>query len=432
MKMFLLPILFVFPFASFAQEVPSPPVEAATTTTTLELVKPTETKEEIHPEFPEFEFKSYGYIVFGQRETFKSVQNLEPFVRREMDLAEIAFEGEYEISPTAEIEFEIEIEHGGVGSAIEFDPFEEFGEFESEIEKGGEVVLHELYYTKFFNKYKSALKIGKFPVFISLGSVITKPSRYASILVSDVEARMIPLGWTEMGVQFEHQMGPVKARLGLANGLNSEFFRSYSWVGGGYQRHFETTNGDDLAAIASLELGDVSKGRGFAISRYYGDTTGNRYKIDKLTEPATVMLLSFMGAYKYKNVGFMGQLIQGELENSDLVSQKNATLGGLAKPKAFSPLGHIAVLQTAQISYDVAEDFTFFVKAEHVDTFAEIQGNIAKNPRYDVNKRGGGFVWFFDTAAFLKAQYLREKTNLVGLPETYQMNFAFGFDLDRF
>lgn len=383
-------------------------------------------------EFPKLEFKSYGYMVYGQKETFKTVQNLKPITRREMDLAEIAFEGEYLLNENAKFEFEVEIEHGGVGTTIEFDPFEEFGEFESEIEKGGEVVLPEFYYKKTFPKTNTALKVGKFPVFIALGSVLTKPSRNASIIASDVEGRMIPVGWTEMGVQVEQKYKGFTVRAGAISGLNSEFFRTYSWIGGGYQRHFETSNADDIATLISLEWGDVVKGSGIAVGRYQGNTTGNRYKVDKMTEEAVVTLDSAMATYKYGRIGFAGELIYGDLSNSNIVSQRNATLGGLAKPKAFSALGHKAVLESVQLSYDAFEEFTVYVKAEHVDTFADAEGTINKNPRYDVSKRSAGFVWFFDTAAFLKFQFLRENTELLGLPETSAANFAFGFDLDRF
>lgn len=382
--------------------------------------------------FPQFEFKAYGYISVTQHETFKTVQNLEPVVRRNMDLAEFAFEGEFHLTENSKIEFEVEIEHGGVGTTIEFDPFEEFGEFEQEIEKGGEVVLHEVYYKKTFLDGKTALKVGKFPLFISLGSVLTKPHRYPTILASDLENRMIPLGWTETGVQVEQKIGPVTGRLGLVTGLNSEFFRTYSWVGGGYQRHFETMNSDELATVLSFELGSVAKGSGIAVAAYRGNTTSNRYKMDKLKDSADVSILSVLGSYKWAGIAIVGEMIEGELDNADKVSAANATLAGLAKPKAFAPLGSKARLQGVQVSYDVVEDFSVYLKHEHVDTFADVEGNINKNPRYNVTKKSGGFMWMWDTAAFMKFQYSREKTELTGLPETYQASLAFGFDLDKF
>nr|BFD65639.1 hypothetical protein HAGR004_06610 [Bdellovibrio sp. HAGR004] len=439
-----LSILFAVSSAAHAEEV-SPTTPSTTTTAVIqstpekvEEVAPAEATQvtsvpAVKKDFPQFEFTSYGYISFSQGETFKTVQNLEPIVRRSMDLAEFAFEGEYHLNDSAKVEFEVEIEHGGVGTTVEFDPFEEFGEFEQEIEKGGEVVLKEIYYKKDFNKTNTTLKIGKFPLFISLGTVLSKPHRYPTILASDLEARMIPLGWTETGVSVEQKYRGFTGRLSLVNGLNSEFFRSYSWVGGGYQRHFENMNADNLATVASIEWGSVAKGTGVAIAQYVGDTTDNRYKVDKLKVPGEVRITTVMGNYKWNGFGIAAEYIEGSLTNADKVSAANATLGGLAKPKAFAPLGSKARLESVQLSYDwAAPGLTFYVKAEHVNTFADVMGNITKNPRYDVSRRSGGFMWMWDTAAFMKVQYSRDKTELQGLPETYQANVAFGFDLSAF
>jgi hypothetical protein len=441
MKM-ILTVLLAFSSYSMAQETPA---ETTTTNQTTQTVESTEksvadatvtttqttSTTSVTKEKPRFEHIAYGYFAATRRETFKTVQNLEPIEKNELDFAELSFEGKYHLTPTSEIEFEVEFEHGGVGLAMEYDMLEEFGEFEQEIEKGGEVVVSELVYKKKFANDLS-MKVGRFPVFISLGSVIGKPARNSSVLVSDLEGRMIPYGWKESGLQLEQKVGPETIRLGMVTGLNSEFFRTYSWVGGGYQRHFETSNSGDMAMIANLEWGSISKGHGVGLSYYQGNTTGNRYKVDKFKDDANVSIWNFMANYKYEGFGLMGQYMVGELENSDTLAAANKTLGGLAKPKTFSNLGAKAELQTVQASYDFNPEFTFYLKHEHVNTFAEIKGNVAKDPRYDVTRNGGGFMWMWDTAMFMKFQYAREKTELVGLPETYQATVAFGFDLDKF
>lgn len=383
--------------------------------------------------FPEFSYTSYGYMTFTQKETFRSVANLEPYVKRTLDLNEFAFEGTYKLNDQAKIEFEVEFEHGGVGTAMEYDPFEEFGEFEKELEKGGEVVLKEIYYVKNFAKTHSQLKIGKFPLFISLGSILTKPHRYPSIIASDAEARMIPYSWNEMGLQVQQKVfGFLTARAALVSGLNSEFFRTYNWVGGGYQRHFEYNNADNLATLFNIEFGDLKKAKGFALSYYSGNTTDNRHKLGKVSVDAEVKILSAITNYKYRGFGIAAQVLRGELQNSEKVVLGNANLGGLVKPGSFAPLGHKAELESLQLSYDFTSDFTVFVKGEHVNTFAEVEGSVNKNPRYDVSTRSAGLMWFWDQAAFMKAEYLRERTELPGLPETYQASLSFGFDLDKF
>ncbi|WP_255490176.1 hypothetical protein [Bdellovibrio sp. KM01] len=392
------------------------------------------TKAEDLKAFPKFSFKSYGYFTFSQAETFKAVNDLTKYNRRKMDLAEIAFEGNYELTPTSKIEFEVEIEHGGVGTAMEFDPFEEFGEFETEVEKGGEVALPEFVYKKSFPTTDSVLKVGKFPLFISIGTILEKPSRFYAIQASDVEAAMIPYHWNELGVQAEQKIWKFTGRLGLVSGLNSEFFRSYSWVGGGYQRQFENVNADDLATVASLEFGSVAKGSGVGLAYYNGNSQNNRYKKDKLTVSAEVEIWSLLVNYRIWKFQLTGESLRGTLENSDKVALANSTLGGLAKPKSFAPLGHKAVLDSVQLAYDIFDDNTLvpYVRWEHVNTFDEVQGSITKYPRYDWTRSSAGLMWAWDQGAFMKFQYAEDRTELIGMPETKWFGLAFGFDIAKF
>jgi hypothetical protein len=379
-----------------------------------------------------FDFQSYGYFSLSQYETFKTPNNLNPIVRRDMDMAQLSFEGVYRLTDTSKIEFEVEFEHGGTGTALEYDKFEEFGEFEQEVEKGGEVVIEEFFYRKVWKDAGLYLRAGKFPLYISLASVLTKPGRYPTILVSDAESRMIPYGWNETGVQLGEVLGDFTFRAAAVSGLNSEFFRTYNWVGGGYQRHFEGMNAEDIATFFNIEWGNVALGKGLALSYYKGDTTDNRYKLDKLTKSSFVTITSLFGNYKLWRFTFMGEVIHGDLQNSDAVAQANTNLGGLANPGNYYPLGSKATLESAMIAYDIMDNLPIYIKSEHVNTFEDVEENTTKDPRYDVNIRSIGLMWQWEPAAFLKAQYSRIRTDLAGLPETYQATIAFGFDLSRF
>src|SRR5690606_22418636 len=139
-----------------------------------------------------------------------------------------------------------------------------------------------------------ALKVGRFPLSLSLGSVLTKPHKYPTILASDHEIRMIPLNWVETGVQVEQACKQSTLRLAVVSGPISQFSRTYKWIGGGHQRHFAADSSDILVALASLEWGSVSQGRGVAVSYYTGNPTDNRYKMAKLQDEANVSLWSAM------------------------------------------------------------------------------------------------------------------------------------------
>lgn len=380
-------------------------------------------------EYPYFEYTAYGYFTARQYDTFKTVQNLNPYTKREVDPTEFSLEGKLYLTNSSAIEFEVEFEHGGAGSAMEFDNFEEFGEFETEIERGGEVVLHEIYYEKYFDN-KVELKAGKAPLFISLGSILTNPKSRLAVNASDAELRMLPEGWTELGVQIEKRFGPIKIGAGIVNGLDSEFYNSPTWIGNGYQRRFESTNTDDVAGLLNIEYGSVKEAYGMAIAGYYGDSQNNRYKKDKLTVPAHVGLLSAIVNYRFGRVGIMGQGIWGQLENADKISAANNNMANVVKPKQPN-LGSRAALQTIQLSYMLTDDLGIYIQREHVNTFEDVVGNNFIDPRYDSETNSIGLSQWWDQYCFVKVQYGKEKTQLVGLPETSNLRIAFGFDLDQ-
>lgn len=380
-------------------------------------------------EYPSFEYTAYGFLTARQYDKFKTVLNLNPYTKRDVDLTEFALEGKLLLNNSSAVEFEVEFEHGGTGSAMEFDNFEEFGEFETEIEKGGEVVLHEIYYEKYFDN-KVELKVGKAPLFISLGSILTNPKKRLAVNASDAEYRMMPVGWTEIGIQAEKRFGMIKIGGGIVNGLDSELFNSPTWVGSGYQTRFESTNADDVAGLLNIEYGSVKDAYGFAVAGYYGDSQNNRYKKDKLMVPAHVMLVSAMLNYRLGRVGILGQGIWGNLENSDSVSAANVNMAKAIKPSQAN-LGARAALQTIQLSYMLTDDLGVYAQREHVNTFEEISGNNYKDPRYDSETNSIGFAQWWDQYCFVKVQYGKEKTKLTGLPETSDLRIAFGFDLDQ-
>jgi hypothetical protein len=386
--------------------------------------------------FPQFKSNIQGFLSYSQFETFESIQSKSPFWKKQADLNLLELKGEYYISRKTELEFEIEIEHGGTGSTIEFDPMEEFGEFESEQEKGGEVVLSEIYYRHMIAPL-TWVRVGKIPIYISLTNVQESSLRYPSVLSSLAEPNMLPVEWRDIGVELQKRMGSFSARASLTNGLNSEFFRKYNWVGGGYQRQFETVNADSLAATVSFELGDLVLDDGVALAAYHGDTSSNRNKRGRLDSDANLTVVSLFGSWHFlERFGVRGQVIRGQLDNSDRVATANSTLPGLGNPKAFSSIGHRANLEMLELScrqpLSDTSSLTGFVSAEHVDTMADVEGVIVKDDRYNQLFISVGLMWTWQTVMYLKGAYSKRSTSLDGLPNTDAYQLAFGFDFQGY
>ena len=86
-----------------------------------------------------FSVSGYGVINYSHFDW-----ELDPDRRAAIDVERFVIAPKYRINDTIQLESELEFEHGGTGSTMEFDKFEEFGEFEMEIEKGGEVIVEKL------------------------------------------------------------------------------------------------------------------------------------------------------------------------------------------------------------------------------------------------------------------------------------------------
>jgi len=97
-----------------------------------------------------FVIKGYGetiYSYFDYGPDQRSGLNGSPADGRAiMDIPRVVTEMKYYFDSSMYVELEVEYEHGGTGGALELE-FEEFGEFEQEVEKGG-VILVEQFYLK--------------------------------------------------------------------------------------------------------------------------------------------------------------------------------------------------------------------------------------------------------------------------------------------
>ncbi|MEZ5661741.1 MAG: hypothetical protein R3E83_25540 [Burkholderiaceae bacterium] len=90
--------------------------------------------------WPIWQWSGYGQFDYRRFDFYENAQDLSPETRGELDLRRLVLEPVVRISPKLRFVAEIEFEHGGTGSTVEYEP-EEAGEFELELERGGEVIL---------------------------------------------------------------------------------------------------------------------------------------------------------------------------------------------------------------------------------------------------------------------------------------------------
>ncbi len=308
---------------------------------------------------------------------------------------------------------EIEIEHGGTGVTKEFDRFEEAGEFENEIEGGGEVTLEQLNVT-FDLRENLRLRAGRFKIPFGLASVNDEPPEYFATTRAEMEAQMIPTNWYEIGVQGEASFGRMDVSAAVVNGLNSAEFSAANWVVRGHQQKFEDVAAEDLAFTGRVDVrfGEES----FAgFSGYIGDSADNRRKSTLLDGGEEVSaLVSVVDAHVQVREGpwtARGVLLYGHLQNSSVVADNNRGLSNNLNAKR-TPVGSDALGYRVEGGVDVlsfltgtAQRLDVFGRYSFYDTQWRTDGSVSDDPLWERSVAAAGLNWHVAEPVVLKAEY---------------------------
>ncbi len=343
-----------------------------------------------------------------------------------------------------EFEAELEIEHGGTGAAKEIE-YDEFGEVESEIEKGGEVILEELYVKRSWSRYQ--VGIGRF--YLAMGHLHAhyRPTDYLGAQRSEAETTIFPGQWDEMGVTFSVFFPRVVLTAQVVNGLDSSGFSSRTWVASGHQGAFETIRATDLAGVlrAQLDLGAASVG----ISGYVGGTNRNRPKADLVKEcddpdpntvapcgtvSSTVAIGSVDARWDWKGLRGQALGVYGHLTNAAAISARNDRLSNELGVDR-TPVSDNALALAGELGYDVAPHLGMcaanalepFVRFDYYDTLYSPRSELFDNPRFARTVLGAGVSYTYDDAIVGKLELHRRSfaTDALRLEHSVQASVGF-------
>ncbi len=360
-----------------------------------------------------FVLKSYGGILyqhFDYGPDQKTGDNGSPSDdRAQMDIPRFVLETKYYFEPDLYLEAEIEFEHGGTGAAFELE-FEEFGEFEQEVEKGGEVVLEELYLSKRFAP-EIGLRIGHFVLPIGLLNSKHHPTDFFATVRPEAETSTIPTTWHETGAEVYGRFEQFSYRAGIVNGLDATGFSSKFWISGGHQGRFEHVRADNLAYYGRLDF-QATEHAALGASFYRGNSTGNRPKEDMEGIDGFVTIGEAHGVWQSERLKARAAFLRGSLQNSDRISAKNSRLSA-ALEVAKTPVAAAAQFWYAELAYDVLPLIAArsemqlypFARYEQFNTMQEVEGNVLADPRFDRNILTLGLNFYFRPNIVLKADY---------------------------
>ncbi len=345
----------------------------------------------------------------------------------------------YDFNEKVEFKSEIEFEHGGTGATMAFDPLEEFGEFEQEIEKGGEVVLEQI---NLQFKWRPGLKlrVGKMRFYMGNASKQDQPREYFTAYRSEVENTILPLGWYETGAELS---GDIPLRTGqeypklsykayLVSGLDNTGFNSANWVRRGYQTRFETINADNLAGAFRLDY-IFGKDSEIGICAYAGNTTGNRPK-DDLKQDVWLTYGDLHFALEAHPFRARAYAMYGYVQNSDALSAANRNLSNNLNVKR-TPVAETAAGAYAELAYDflpllkktATHQLYLFGRAEWYDAMLSTVGNVSDNPRYERQVLTLGLNYFPLPTVVFKTHYAWRSLGSGEREDTFALGMGFDF-----
>lgn len=175
---------------------------------------------------------------------------------------------------------EIEFEAGGVGTACELENSEN-GEYETELEKGGEVALEQLHIT-WLGLPAINVRAGHLIVPLGLVNAHHEPINFFGAVRPQGETSFLPSTWHETGIELFGTVGRGMAtfdyRAMVVAGLNANGFERDTWIAAGKQGFFETDNFTSPGYVGRIDWRGVP-GLRTGVSVYYcADAAANSDK----------------------------------------------------------------------------------------------------------------------------------------------------------
>ncbi len=227
---------------------------------------------------------------------------------------------------------EIEFEHGGTESAIEFEN-EEGGEYEKEIERGGEVALEQFWIQKSFMPQLN-VRAGMLVVPVGQTNAHHLPTEFFGVYRPEGENTIMPCTWHEVGVSLWGKAGDWRYEAMFLPGLDSERFGNQGWIHDGSASPYEFKIANNYAAAVRVDNTTVP-GLRLSLSGYIGDSFRNTMAPTSTIKGihGTVTIGSFDFCYNAHNLIARGHFDYGHLSDSKKITDFNMQMSSKSPSK---------------------------------------------------------------------------------------------------
>ncbi|MDR0370735.1 MAG: hypothetical protein LBH80_02625 [Prevotellaceae bacterium] len=356
------------------------------------------------------------------------------------DLPHVVFFVGYEFGNGWRMNAEVEFEHGGTEAALEVEP-EEGGEYEQEVERGGEVALEQFWIEKTFGRALN-VRMGHVIVPVGLTNGNHLPTQFFTVFRPEGENTILPCTWHETGISVWGRLGKNwRYEALLLSGPDSELFDNQHWMGGATASPYEFKIANTFAGAFRVDNYAV-KGLRWGVSGYYGHSFRNSLMpsyADKYKDvKGAVAIASLDFGYNAHNVVARGYLDYGHLGDAQTISIYNRGL-----PKASpSPATYIAsdvLCYGAEVGYDVlsrceaagenGRKLFVFARYEYYDSMFKTPNGVQAEEWCERRIVTAGVNYFPIDEIVLKAQYA---AGIMKKPFKDEPSFAIGIAYSGF
>lgn len=325
--------------------------------------------------------------------------------------------GDYKFNSKWILGVEIEFESGGVGTAYELENTEN-GEYETEVEKGGEVALEQFHITRLIDRGFN-VRAGHVILPVGQNNGHHEPINFFGTVRPEGETSIIPNTWHETGLEFFGTVGKGLATFDyqafVTTGLNANGFDRNNWAQGGKQGIFEEDNFSQPAYTARIDWRGVP-GLRLGGSFYYCANVGanaDKMQTYKGKGKMPVRIYSVDAQYKNSFVEARCNFLWGNLTNSQVLSQRNGGQSNASPYTRVTPVAHEAVAYGGELGVNlrgIVGDYSFpeiipFARYEYYNPQEDVVGMFSADNRCKVGMWVAGLNWRVLPNLVVKADY---------------------------
>ena len=355
-------------------------------------------------------FYSDNYLRYDSPQDYKDDKH------GRFDLPHVVLMLGYDFGKGWSMGMEIEFEHGGTESAVEIEEHEG-GEYETEVERGGEVALEQFWIQKSFCP-EFNIKLGHMVIPVGATNAHHLPTEFFGVYRPEGENTIMPCTWHETGLSIWGRAGDWRYEAMLLPGLDSDRFNDKEWIKGGAGSPYEFKIANAMAGAVRVDNYSV-KGLRLSVSGYAGNTFSNTLK--KATNAiydnvkGTVLIGSFDFHYNDHNWVARGNFDYGHLSDAALITRYNQSFSN-DSPAKKRPVATSAISTWVEVGYDLfgwlgkkqqekGRKFYLFGRYEYYDSMYKTEDAVTDYEEYGRQRIAFGVNYYPMKDIVLKGEY---------------------------